>query len=192
MKLRSHIRAPHRYGEDDTEETLTAGVLQSMREARGQSVYESGRVVGFNSELPAAAFPTLGQPRWECEVNGIGQQNGLVKGYSGAIYGQNAQGAVQFDPKANQNGDGGPERVIFDHVPLEEIENYAASNGRGNPVYMRNLEIMSGANADVDRNLEMEDSDDEEMIDASEALAAKVSSTLPIYLMHLADRDARH
>lgn len=228
MKLRTHIRAPKRYGEEEETPTPTAALLQSMRQARGQAheTHDSRRVE-FDPNLPPAAFPTLEQPRSRMkrargaknrvalQKNGVALQmmkNGKGDGEVGLkIGGEDERGLVQGstlqqqqkkeDADPDGEGDRRPgqqqqrePRASVDHISFDEIDNYAASNNRANPVYLRNLAIMSGASdAGANRHLDMEDSDlDDDMVDASEVLEAKVSSDIQLAcdnFFHLADRD---
>ncbi|KAJ5833827.1 hypothetical protein N7474_002138 [Penicillium riverlandense] len=211
--LRAHIHAPQRFCEADFEsftETPTAAVLQSMRSARSQSEDGDGdklfsslpdadsrstrghhvsqlvpRIAPFNPNLEPAAFPSLKDPRVARNGN---HANGQEKQQGQA---QTLQQQQQQSSCSSQNGErcngastADCNGVGLQDVPMDEVDNRAASNSALNAVYAGNMAVMSGANAKspetVGQNgyppeplLDFEDSDLEEQVDASEVLLAK-------------------
>ncbi|KAJ5618913.1 hypothetical protein N7510_002897 [Penicillium lagena] len=203
--LRAQIHAPQRFCEADFEnfsETPTAAVLQSMRRARSQSEDGDGetlfsslpdadsrstgghqvsqrapRIAPFNPNLKPAAFPSLKDPRVAWSGNHANSQEK-----------QQGQGQTlqhQQSPCSSQNG----ERcngVGLQDVQMDEVDNRTASDSALNAVYARNMAVMSEAgDAESNQNgytpeslLDLEDSDLEERVDASEVLLAKVSMQL--------------
>ena len=194
MRLRSTIRPPERYGEADAE-TPTAALLQSMRQARERScdVQAQGnpgtasgpngsylrdprarpRIVNYNPTLPPAAFPTLNEPvptpqSGPNRGNGSGQDGGNVqlRNRQEQRTGEEVQPVEAFD-------DG------LGHIPMEGIENYVVSNTERNAIYVGNMTTMAGAGQiDKDVTVDLEDSDLEEPVEATEALGAKASVAL--------------
>ncbi|KAJ5091545.1 hypothetical protein NUU61_006415 [Penicillium alfredii] len=179
MKLRRIIRAPTRYGEEA--ETPTLALLQAMRNAREDPMDGSQEpvellgkgvrvrrqkprppIVPFDPNLPPAAFPSLDRPRLPQDSHAL-EQNG-----------QDTQQKTQEVSRAQQNS-----QLVddLDHVLPDVVDNYLASNTAANPIYARNMAIMAGMDEDsVDETLALEDSDNDEVIDASEVLKNKISN----------------
>ncbi|CAL5871713.1 uncharacterized protein PFLUO_LOCUS5966 [Penicillium psychrofluorescens] len=209
--LRAQIHAPQRFCEADFEgsaKTPTAAVLQSMRRARSQS--EDGdddtllfslpdadsrstrgylisqrapRIVPFDPNLEPAAFPSLKDPQVARNGN---HANGQEKQQT--LQQQQGSCSIQSGERCNGASRADCNGVGWQDVPMDEVDNRAASNSALNTVYASNMALMSGANAKrpetvrADMNqkgstpeplLDLEDSDLEERVDASEVLLAK-------------------
>jgi len=153
MRLRDSIRPPKRF---DAEEFYTPDSYQPHRRAvpKGKAQY-----IDFNPDLPPAAFPTLEWPRVS-EVRKIAtqnQENGIQPMEGVEQTGENNE--KKATDKENEN------EVDFEHVPMDELENYVASNAELNPIYVRNMAIMEAS--EEDPYMDMEDSDEETMVDLS-------------------------
>ena len=111
-------------------------------------------LVEFDPSLPPAAFPTLDiqRERRSSHAKGIHGRGILSTNDSSRVLSGSCRGG--------QNGDGA-ERVDFQGIPLDHLENYVASNGEHNPVYVGNMAILGALKGNSTSSLEkeMEDSD---------------------------------
>lgn len=111
-------------------------------------------LVEFDPNLPPAAFPTLDiqRERRLSYARGIHGRDSLPSNDSSRVLGSSCRGG--------QDGDEA-EQADSQEVPLDHLENYAASNGVHNPVYARNMAILGALKGDSTSSLEkeMEDSD---------------------------------
>ncbi|KAJ5628019.1 hypothetical protein N7490_010247 [Penicillium lividum] len=179
MKLRASIRAPKRYGETN-EESPTAVLLQSMRRARGESTliqnpdgstrsFQRKPNIEFDPNLPVAAFPTVDLNQPTCSKKGIlkNSPNGRVD-----------NSPSKTDRNVTFSLVPGDDDYEMENVSLNDMENYVASNTMLNPVYVKNMEVMTGKSqcGDTDEcaDPEFEDSDLDEPVDASVILGKKV------------------
>ena len=111
-------------------------------------------LVEFDPSLPPAAFPTLDiqRERRSSHAKGIHGRGILSTNDSSRVLSGSCRGG--------QNGDGA-ERVDFQGIPPDHLENYVASNGEHNPVYVGNMAILGALKGNSTSSLEkeMEDSD---------------------------------
>ncbi|KAJ5752857.1 hypothetical protein N7520_009774 [Penicillium odoratum] len=179
MKLRATIRAPSRYGESN-EESPTAVLLQSMRRARGEStliqnpdgstrLFQRKPNIEFDPNLPPAAFPTVD----------LNRPTGSMK----VILKKSPNRRVDKSPsKTGRNVNfslvPGDDDYEMENVSLNDMENYAASNTMLNPVYVKNMEVMTGKSkcGDTEECADpvFEDSDLDEPDDTSVILGKKI------------------
>lgn len=146
MRLRNSIRPSARYGSGFI---YTSPSDMSLRKRRILCP-----LVEFDPNLPPAAFPTLDiqRERRLSYARGIHGRDSLPSNDSSRVLGSSCRGG--------QDGDEA-EQADSQEVPLDHLENYAASNGVHNPVYVRNMAFLGALKGDSTSSLEkeMEDSD---------------------------------
>ncbi|KAJ5161607.1 hypothetical protein N7492_006999 [Penicillium capsulatum] len=145
MKLRSSIKPPMRFGEVESE-SMTATLLQSMRQARENSSGNSQGLVElatekvvrqrppkrkpqsvpFNPNHPPAVFPSFTEPQPRIPETAT------------------RANASRQSPNPVEGKDSHFELAIVENaVSLGEMENYAASNTPANPIYVENMKTMA-------------------------------------------------
>ncbi|KAJ5561633.1 hypothetical protein N7461_000394 [Penicillium sp. DV-2018c] len=170
MKLRSKIRAPVRYGEDEEERSRRTSLRKSTDdtpddtselEVLGKPRSQKRRrtnTVPFNPNLPPAAFPTLDRPEQKHDSTSITSSQ------------RPANSHVSSPPSSTE--------APMNDVPLNELENHFASNNMDNPVYARNMNNMAQTTrADIEDTAAMETSDSDEWTtppDAEQVLLDKI------------------
>lgn len=111
-------------------------------------------LIEYDPTLPPAAFPTVDiqRERRASYARSIHGRESLPSSGSSQMRGSGRRGG--------RDGDG-REQVDFQGIPLDELENYAASNSELNPVYTSNMAILGSLKEDSSSSLEreMEDSD---------------------------------
>ncbi|KAI9923826.1 hypothetical protein MW887_008308 [Aspergillus wentii] len=154
MRLRETVKQPDRY---DSELFYRPTPNRALREAKRQ---RRPPYIDFDPTLPPAAFPTLDTPRVPAKTTKDGDSD--ERKASG-------MGNCEECPSRNgHNGAGGKDtetRVDFEDVPINLIDNYVASNGDFNPVYVKNMTRIAAAEKEfsiVDGG--MEDSDTDEVM----------------------------
>lgn len=185
MKLRDSIRAPVRYGEDEYE-TPSQISLRHGYDSFDDSIElgESGRprpqkrrrpnTVPFNPNLPPAAFPSLSRPQpgrdsTTAQNRAVGDSQQHMQTSDIALPPRNA-GSMPTVPSLPSG---------MERVPMDQLDNYIASNNMDNPVYARNVNMARMTCADAPPDTEdmgtSPDSDDEPLPDASQVLLDAVS-----------------
>ncbi|KAJ5940950.1 hypothetical protein N7516_001118 [Penicillium verrucosum] len=180
MKLRDSIRAPVRYGEDEYE-TPSQISLRHGYDSFDDSIElgESGRprpqkrrrpnTVPFNPNLPPAAFPSLSRPQpgrdsTTAQNRAVGDSQQHMQTSDVALPPRNA-GSMPTVPSPPSG---------MERVPMDQLDNYIASNNMDNPVYARNVNMARMTCADAPPGTEdmgtSPDSDDEPLPDASQVL----------------------
>ncbi|PKY08856.1 hypothetical protein P168DRAFT_278404 [Aspergillus campestris IBT 28561] len=164
MKLRNSIRPPARYSSGFIYTSPSSNM--SLRKRRILCP-----IVELDPNLPPAAFPTLDIQR-ERRAS-----------YANVIHRGPSTDFRQTPDSGRRDGQNGDEEkgVDFQDTPLDELENYAASNGEHNPVYVRNMAILGALTGDSTSSLEkeMEDSDLEVATNSNEQQGCP-ETTLPI------------
>lgn len=151
MRLRESIRPPQRF---DSELFYQPVPQRSLREAKNPG--SSPSYIDYNPNLPPAAFPTLDKPRpaGETDQKSRSQREPRQVKPDG---GEHAIHSKTRDKKADFG-------VDYEDIPIDKLENYAASNGRLNPVYVKNMAVMAGLgqNSTLTGD-DMDDSDPEDV-----------------------------
>ncbi|CRG89658.1 hypothetical protein PISL3812_06697 [Talaromyces islandicus] len=136
MRLRSVIKPPKRY-EDEIESSVDREPQESResRYSRRRAVLTN--YVDFDPTLPPAAFPTLDHPQ------PLGEQNcSEVKKEEEEDYDAGVYKLPNTEREEENNGDG-LSLVDYSHVPLQDFDNFVASNGPQNSQYAENMAILS-------------------------------------------------
>lgn len=161
MRLRESIRPPKRF---DAEDFYTPDSYRPHRQSAPNIRVQS---VNFNPNLPPAAFPTLEWPR----VREIGK-NAIQNQESDAQPMEEVKQTGQNNAKQATDKESEGE-VEFGHIPMDELENYVASNAELNPIYVRNMAIMEASEENPYKD--MEDSDEETVVNLSGTEVSYVS-----------------
>lgn len=156
MRLRSHIRPPQRLVDEIQNGAAAAG---SLRQATSPP---RPPFIDFNPNLPPAAFPTLSAPRpASSDANGPhadSNRPAATRHDEGRTGTGRIQGSGTGNCAKTSNHRIGDELA---DVPMELLDNYAASNGDQNPTYRRNLTMMAACNDERAEPLGMSDSEEE-------------------------------
>ncbi|KAL1856707.1 hypothetical protein Plec18170_003678 [Paecilomyces lecythidis] len=149
MRLRDRVRPPQRF-----ESELFYQPTLRRPATPAQPTY-----IDFNPNLPPAAFPTLTIPhppeKRQSKFHGNEQRH------------KDHEGDIQMD-----DAPGSPQRTLYRHidretddeledVPVEDVDNYLASNGPQNRVYSRNMAIMAESDHDSSTSTAMDDTDED-------------------------------
>ncbi|KAL2006422.1 hypothetical protein VTN00DRAFT_9090 [Thermoascus crustaceus] len=141
MRLRESIRPPERYA---SELFYQPTPQRSLRNGRNT---KAANYIDFNPNHPPAAFPTLDEPR------PTGSPQTQKRSEDQQTEDQN--GDIHMRDATVPSGNGArPGRVNaetvdeLDDIPIDEIENYLASNGPRNPIYARNMAIITECASD--------------------------------------------
>lgn len=122
--------------------------------------------IDYDPSLPPAAFPTLDQPRVPQKVNGQVSGNGTTVQAN-----DDEKRAPQDRGGRIHNGAGKTNKIMeidLSDIPNNLVENYIASNGDLNPIYVRNMDVMAKAGQDTSLAYgDMEDSESDCAIVAS-------------------------
>jgi hypothetical protein len=116
--------------------------------------------IDYNPDLPPAAFPTLERPRAARYGHDIHQRDNdedRINKTSRRITRRSLD-----DICASVNTKGKREASPTAHVreiPLDQLDNYVASNGELNPIWVSNMARMAAAGKDADGDMDMEDTD---------------------------------
>ncbi|KAF7164679.1 hypothetical protein CNMCM5623_009092 [Aspergillus felis] len=154
MRLRESIRPPERF---NSELIITPSPKKTLREPRNP---RNPRFIDYNPNLPPAAFPThdpanLSQLRPGEQDRAGAEQNCIAK-------------AVQLDASSIEfHGRDTEEKETWERledISIDELEDLIASNGELNPIYVKNMEIMATAETSSSADMDMEDSDPDEMM----------------------------
>ncbi|KAL2813724.1 hypothetical protein BJX63DRAFT_431841 [Aspergillus granulosus] len=137
MKRRATVRLPGRFHKGHAYSPL------SQRPRRKVKNGLKPRFSEYNPNLPAAAFPTLDRVR--ADGNEDNQTN-------------------DDRASARKSLEDIITRDELEDVPVNALENYMASNGDLNPIYVSNMVKMAAAGQDLSVTDEMEDSDEEEVM----------------------------
>ncbi|KAK4861490.1 hypothetical protein LT330_003525 [Penicillium expansum] len=183
MRLRDSIRAPLRYGEDEDETpsrtSLRPGYDDSLDDPL--ELGESGRprpqkrrkpnTVPFNPDLPPAAFPSLSRPHPSRASTNSAQNHSVGDNQ------QNAQTSEVVLPLRNVGSmptvPSPPSGI--QRVPMDQLDNYVASNNMDNPMYARNVNMARMTRVDTpppgsEDMVTSPDSDDDPLPDATQVL----------------------
>lgn len=136
MRLRDSVRPPQRL------ESELFYQPTPQRSSRRGGTPSRPTYIDFNPNLPPAAFPTLKAPCPVTDIQGYphgrDEQN---EGYQSDIQMADASSSPQRDLLCH------PDRETDDEiedVPVEDMDNYLASNGPQNQIYTRNMAIIAG------------------------------------------------
>ncbi|KAE8355045.1 hypothetical protein BDV28DRAFT_155735 [Aspergillus coremiiformis] len=132
MQLRDSIRPPERY---ESEHFYTPLVQRSLRQHRNPT---GPPCVEFDPNMPPAAFPTLNFPRpatleTDKRVQGEGEEVNTAFASNQGF----DQPSHHVENKKNR------EVVDLEDIPINQIDNYVASNGDLNPIYVKNMATMA-------------------------------------------------
>ncbi|KAB8237429.1 uncharacterized protein BDW43DRAFT_307704 [Aspergillus alliaceus] len=149
MRLRESIRPPERY---ESEHLYTPLVQRPLRQCRNAILPP---YIDFNQSLPPAAFPTINFPRPP------------VPGADNSVQGQQIAHSTCSHQRRDQSRhhgeikDNREARVDLEDIPINQIDNYIASNGDLNPVYVKNMATMAIAgSSSTDNDITPEEADD--------------------------------
>jgi hypothetical protein len=197
MKLRDSIRAPVRFGEDESETParnfLRPGTEESYDE-ESMELGESGRarlhkkrkttIVQYDPNLPPAMFPSLDRLNSGPNANSSNPKP--------RVNGAEARRAsrVQVVPRSfHFRHTGRPMEYSLgpgesENVPIDQLENHLASNNMDNSTYARNMQLacipLPDAPSIPDDTITAGlDSDDDQLPDATQVLLEKVGSLRP-------------
>ncbi|KAL4978443.1 hypothetical protein BDW66DRAFT_158238 [Aspergillus desertorum] len=158
MNLRKTIRLPQRFSPDHFYGPM------SQRSLRGDDKKQPA-YIDYNPDLPPAAFPTLDRPPASGYGSDTQQKDNYVDRPEEASR-RNIRRSLD-DLCALTNPEGQREASPTAHVrdiPLDQLENYMASNGVLNPIWVDNMARMAAAGKDADGDMDMEDTDLEGMV----------------------------
>ncbi|KAL4873778.1 hypothetical protein BDV12DRAFT_192220 [Aspergillus spectabilis] len=175
MQLRATVRLPQRLEQDSLYMPPSRLSLRGEKKTNTQTP----RYIDYNPNLPPAAFPTLDRPRGPVSETQDGdnaaEETGGNKDMRRKAKRRNTRASL--DNLSMLTKSTPDQKEVFgtsslEDIPVDELDNYMASNGEHNPVWASNMTRM--ASAGQDSMLEgMEDSDlDETMEGASESSSA--------------------
>lgn len=188
MRLRDSIRVPVRYGENELDTPSQTSLRRGGGESSDEDYVESGgssrprprkkrkqNTVPYDPTLPPAAFPSLERPH----PGPAPKTPGARPSVHSSLTSNQASGMGTQSLPFRRGGPGhadsfGPSQL--ESVPMDQLENYLASNNMDNPVYARNVELACNAPLNPDDREGRLDSDDDELPDATQVLMEKVSS----------------
>ncbi|KAL5002506.1 hypothetical protein BDV10DRAFT_202119 [Aspergillus recurvatus] len=153
MNLRKTIRLPQRFSPDHFYGPM------SQRSLRGDDKKKPA-YIDYNPDLPPAAFPTLDRPR----ASGYGrhtQQGGKDEDRPDEASRRNNRRSLDDVctlTKPKGQGEASPTAHVRD-IPLDQLDNYMASNGDLNPIWVSNMARMAAAGKDAVGDMDMEDTD---------------------------------
>ncbi|KAL4766456.1 uncharacterized protein BDW70DRAFT_165595 [Aspergillus foveolatus] len=153
MNLRKSIRLPQHFNPDHFYGPM------SRRSLRGDD-RKKPAYIDYNPDLPPAAFPTLERPRAAIYGHDIHQRDNDEDRLNKASR-RNSRRSLD-DLCASVNLKGKREASPTAHVreiPLDQLDNYVASNGELNPIWVSNMARMAAAGKDADGDMDMEDTD---------------------------------
>lgn len=153
MNLRKTIRLPQHFNPDPFYGPM------SQRSLRGDDKKKPA-YTDYNPDLPPAAFPTLERPRAARYGQDIHQRDNDEDRLNKASR-RNSRRSLD-DLCASVNPVGKREASPTAHVreiPLDQLDNYVASNGELNPIWVSNMARMAAAEKDADGDMDMEDTD---------------------------------
>ncbi|KAB8256897.1 hypothetical protein BDV32DRAFT_160884 [Aspergillus pseudonomiae] len=158
MRLRESIRPPERY---ESEHFYTSLGQKSLRQHRNPN---RPPYIDFNPNLPPAVFPTLDFPRPAVpEAGKCAQSKGEETNSGGTLqHGREQPEHYGEDKDSREAG------VDLVDIPINQVENYVASNGDLNPVYVKNMATMAAADSSASDDLHNE-TDDIEAHDEDES-----------------------
>ncbi|GAD96561.1 hypothetical protein AOR_1_1024194 [Paecilomyces variotii No. 5] len=150
MRLRDRVRPPQRF---ESELFYQPTPQRSLRRpAPAQPAY-----IDFNPNLPPAAFPTLTTPRPPEKIQSQSQGNGQRdKDHEGDIQMDDAPGSSQGTLYHHADTETDDE---LEGIPMEDVDNYLASNGPQNTVYSRNMAIMAESDNESSASTVIDDMD---------------------------------
>ncbi|KAL4986181.1 hypothetical protein BDW68DRAFT_178994 [Aspergillus falconensis] len=153
MNLRKTIRFPQRFSPDHLYGPM------SQRSLRGDDKKKAA-YIDYNPDLPPAAFPTLDRPRASRHGHHI-QQRDNDKDRPDETSRRNSRRSLDdvcalTKPKGQREAS--PTAHVRD-IPLDQLDNYMASNGDLNPIWVSNMARMAAAGKDADGDMDMEDTD---------------------------------
>lgn len=157
MRLRDSVRPPQRL---ESELFYQPTPQRSLRRATTPA---RPPYIDFNPNLPPAAFPTLSTPRRPGEIQCQSRENDQRN--------KDRDGDIQMDDASSS-----PQRTPYRHadrelddelegIPIEDMDNYLASNGIQNTVYNRNMAIMAESDHESSTSTAVDDMD-EDMADS--------------------------
>ncbi|KAJ9243367.1 hypothetical protein DTO169E5_2949 [Paecilomyces variotii] len=157
MRLRDSVRPPQRL---ESELFYQPTPQRSLRRATTPA---RPPYIDFNPNLPPAAFPTLSTPRRPGEIQCQSRENDKRN--------KDRDGDIQMDDASSS-----PQRTPYRHadrelddelegIPIEDMDNYLASNGIQNTVYNRNMVIMAESDHESSTSTAVDDMD-EDMADS--------------------------
>ncbi|KAL4818713.1 hypothetical protein BDW67DRAFT_182861 [Aspergillus spinulosporus] len=158
MNLRKTIRLPQHFSPDHFYGPMSQRSLR--RDDKKKPAY-----IDYNPDLPPAAFPTFERPRAAGCGHDIYQRNNDQERPNKASR-RNSRRSLD-DLCASVNPKGQKEASPTAHVreiPLDHLDNYVASNGELNHIWVNNMARMATAGKDVDSDMDMEDTDLEETV----------------------------
>lgn len=157
MRLRDSIRPPERF---NSELFITPSPKRTLREPRRP---RTPHFIDYDPNLPPAAFPTLdpadlSKLRTGQQDRAGVEQNGLTKALQRDASSTDFHGSDTEDKETWEK---------LEDISIEYLEDFIASNGELNPIYVRNMKIMATADeTSSSSDMDMEDSDpDEPMTD---------------------------
>ncbi|KAL3494498.1 hypothetical protein BJX62DRAFT_234372 [Aspergillus germanicus] len=158
MRLRETVRLPERLHQDHVYLPLSQ---KSLRKPKNEP---KPRFSEFNPNLPPAAFPTLDSRRADDNERAHTNDDRTT-----------ARKSLEAICQLTKSGDqkDAPTRDELEDMPMNVLENYMASNGDMNPIYVSNMAKMAAAGQGLSATDSMEDSDaDEAMTGSSESSTA--------------------
>lgn len=168
MRLRSHIRPPKRLVDE-----IQNGTADAARSLRQPTSPPRLRIIEFNPNLPPAAFPTLDTPRPASSAVNLrcvdsktpaatrhDEENMGIGHIQGNAIGRRA--------KTANHGIGDD----LADVPMESLDNFAASNSDQNLIYHRNMTMMANCIDERGEALVISDSEEEQNRSSSSSSSA--------------------
>ncbi|KAL4752427.1 hypothetical protein BDW72DRAFT_211836 [Aspergillus terricola var. indicus] len=153
MNLRKTIRLPQHFGPDHFYGPM------SQRSLRGDD-RKKPAYIDYNPNLPPAAFPTLDRPRAARYGHNMHQRDDDEGRPNEASRRSNRRSLDDLCASVNPKGqrEASPTAHVKE-IPLDQLDNYVASNGELNPIWVSNMARMAAAGKDTDGNMDMEDTD---------------------------------
>lgn len=157
MRLRGVVRAPQRL---EYEQFHEDNLQQTLHRSKGSA---PPHYIDYDPSLPPAAFPTLDRPRVPQKANG------QASGHSKTVQANDDEKCAPPGRDSRiHNGAGKTNKIMgidISDIPSNLVENYIASNGDLNPIYVRNMDIMAKAGQDPSlAYCDMEDSESDSAI----------------------------
>ncbi|KAL5342410.1 hypothetical protein BJX70DRAFT_394996 [Aspergillus crustosus] len=162
MQLRKTVRLPERLDEDSNH------VPSSRQSLRGENISSplTPSYIDYNPNVPPAAFPTLNtlrRPLSKTQIDDYGVEKGNDnKNIHREDRRRNTSTSLNSLSLLTKNPVGHKEALRtsgLDEIPVGQLNNYMASNGEFNPVWMDNMARMAIAGQDSSVLDDMEDSD---------------------------------
>ncbi|KAL4733911.1 hypothetical protein BDV11DRAFT_175266 [Aspergillus similis] len=153
MNLRETIRLPQHFSPDHFYGPM------SQRSLRGDDKRKPA-YIDYNPDLPPAAFPTLDRPRAARYGHDMHQRDNDEHRPNKAGRRNNRRSLDDLYASVSPKGqrEASPTAYVRE-IPLDQLDNYVASNGELNPIWVSNMARMAAAGKDADGDMDMEDTD---------------------------------